>query len=41
MIMTSLQKNGLSPSAWQNNEPFSGGIKEVLINEIFRFGVFD
>lgn len=39
--MMSLQKNGLSPSAWLNSESFSGGIKEVLINEIFRFGVFD
>lgn len=39
--MMNQQKNGLSPSAWQNNEPFSGGIKGVLINEIFRFGVFD
>ena len=39
--MMSLQKNGLSPSTWLNSEPFSGGIKGVLINEIFRFGVFD
>ena len=39
--MMSLQKNGLSPSAWLNSESFSGGIKEVLNNEVFRFGVFD